>query len=79
MYIDFNNDGFFEIIDYFYDPGGQIEICDLKNNKCTIAKNSNQFIDIGFNHILPSQDGAIMFGGCPNLGDTTFEMGNSRL
>ena len=72
MYADFNKDGFLEIIDYFYDPGGQIEICDLKNNKCTKAKNSNQFIDIGFNHILPSKDGAIIFGGCPNLGDTSF-------
>ena len=30
MYTDFNNDGFLEVIDYFYDPGGQIEICDLK-------------------------------------------------
>ena len=72
MYTDFNKDGFFEIIDYFYDPGGQIEICDLKNNKCTKAKDSNQYIDIGFNHILPSKDGAIIFGGCPNLGDTSF-------
>ena len=67
MYTDFNNDGFLEVIDYFYDPGGQIEICDLKNSKCTKAKNSNQFIEIGFNHILPSRDGAIIFGGCPNL------------
>ena len=72
MYTDFNNDGFLEVIDYFYDPGGQIEICDLKNSKCTKAKNSNQFIEIGFNHILPSKDGAIIFGGCPNLGDTSF-------
>ena len=72
MYADFNNDGFFEIIDYFYDPGPQIEVCDLKTKKCTKSKNANQFIDIGFNHILPSKDGAIMFGGCPNLGDTTF-------
>ena len=31
---DFNNDGFFEIIDYFYDPGLQIEVCDLKTKKC---------------------------------------------
>jgi len=72
MYTDFNGDGFFEVLDYFYDPGGQIEVCDLKTNKCTKVKDSNQFIDIGFNHILPSNDGAIMFGGCPNLGDTTF-------
>jgi hypothetical protein len=72
MYIDFNDDGFFEVIDYFYDPGGQIEVCDLKENKCTKAKNSTQFIEIGFNHIFPSKDGAIMFGGCPNSGDTTF-------
>ncbi len=72
MYTDFNNDGYFEIIDYFYDPGGQIEICDLKTNKCAKSKKANQFVDIGFNHILPSKDGAIMFGGCPNLGDTAF-------
>ena len=72
MYIDFNNDGYFEIIDYYYDPGGQIEICDLKTNKCSKSKKANQYVDIGFNHILPSNNGAIMFGGCPNLGDTTF-------
>jgi hypothetical protein len=59
-------------MDYFYNPGGQIEICDLKTNKCTKSKKVNQYVDIGFNHILPSKDGAIMFGGCPNLGDTTF-------
>jgi hypothetical protein len=72
MYFDFNNDGYHEIMDYFYNPGGQIEICDLKTNKCTKSKKVNQYVDIGFNHILPSKDGAIMFGGCPNLGDTTF-------
>jgi len=72
MYFDFNNDGYFEVLDYFYDPGGQIEICDLKTNKCSKSKKVNQFVDIGFNHLLPSKDGAIMFGGCPNLGDTTF-------
>ena len=44
MYADFNKDGYFEIIDYFYDPGGQIEVCDLKTNKCTKTKNPNQFI-----------------------------------
>tara|TARA_B100000925_G_scaffold21452_1_gene14568 strand:- start:403 stop:1986 length:1584 start_codon:yes stop_codon:yes gene_type:complete len=72
MYFDFNNDGYFEVLDYFYDPGGQIEICDLKTKKCSKSKKANQFVDIGFNHILPSKDGAIIFGGCPNLGDTTF-------
>ena len=72
MYFDFNNDGYHEIMDYFYNPGGQIEICDLKTNKCTKSQKVNQYVDIGFNHILPSKDGAIMFGGCPNLGDTTF-------
>ena len=72
MYADFNGDGYFEIIDYFYDPGGQIEVCDLKKKKCTKVKNSNQNIEIGFNHIIPSKNGAIMFGGCPNLADTTF-------
>ena len=72
MYADFNKDGYFEIIDYFYDPGGQIEVCDLKTNRCTKTKNPNQFIEIGFNHIVPSKDGAIMFGGCPSLADTTF-------
>ena len=46
MYIDFNNDGFFEVIDYFYDPGGQIEICDLKNNKCTKTKNSKDLLTL---------------------------------
>ena len=39
MYIDFNNDGFFEVIDYFYDPGGQIEICDLKKINAQLSKN----------------------------------------
>ena len=72
MYTDFDSDGYFEVIDYFYDPGGQIEVCNLKTNKCTKTKNSNQFIDIGFNHILQSKDGTILFGGCPNLGDTSF-------
>ena len=72
MYTDFDNDGFFEVIDYFYDPGGQIEVCNLKTNKCTKAKNSNQFVDIGFNHVLSSKDETILFGGCPNLGDTSF-------
>ena len=38
MYTDFDNDGFFEVIDYFYDPGGQIEVCNLKTNKCTKQK-----------------------------------------
>jgi len=72
MYADFNKDGYLDIIDYFYDPGGQIEVCDLKTNKCTKVKNSSKFIEIGFNHVIPSKDGVIMFGGCPNLGDTTF-------
>ena len=30
MYTDFDKDGYFEVIDYFYDPGGQIEVCNLK-------------------------------------------------
>ena len=72
MYTDFDKDGYFEVIDYFYDPGGQIEVCNLKTNKCTKTKNSSQFIDIGFNHILKSKDETILFGGCPNLGDTSF-------
>ena len=72
MYTDFDKDGYFEVIDYFYDPGGQIEVCNLKTNKCKKTKNSSQFIDIGFNHILQSKDETILFGGCPNLGDTSF-------
>ena len=72
MYTDFDKDGYFEVIDYFYDPGGQIEVCNLKTNKCTKTKNSSQFIDIGFNHILQSKGETILFGGCPNLGDTSF-------
>ena len=72
MYTDFDKDGYFEVIDYFYDPGGQIEVCNLKTNKCKKTKNSSQFIDIGFNHVLQSKDETILFGGCPNLGDTSF-------
>ena len=73
MYMDFNKDGYFEILDYFYNPGGKkIEICDLKTNKCAKIKNSSKLVDIGFNHIFPSKNGSIMFGGCPGLGDTTF-------
>ena len=74
MYFDFNNDGYFEVLDYFYGEGkpSAIEVCDLKTNKCKISKNASKFVDIGFNHIMPSKDGAIIFGGCPNLGNTTF-------
>jgi len=74
MYFDFNNDGYFEVLDFFYGDGkpSAIEVCDLKTNKCKISKNAGQFIDIGFNHIMPAKDGAIIFGGCPNLGNTTF-------
>ena len=74
MYSDFNDDGYFEVLDYFYGDGkpSAIEVCDLKTNKCKISKNASQFVDIGFNHIIPSKDGAIIFGGCPNLGNTTF-------
>ena len=74
MYFDFNNDGYFEILDYFYGAGKPttIEVCDLKTNKCKISKNASQFVDIGFNHLMPSKDGAIIFGGCPSLGNTTF-------
>jgi len=74
MYFDFNNDGYFEILDYFYGDRkpSALEVCDLKTNKCKISKNAGKFVDIGFNHIMPSKDGAIIFGGCPNLGNTTF-------
>ena len=74
MYFDFNQDGYYEIIDYFYgdQKPGAIEICDMKTNKCRTAKKANNFIDIGFNHILPSKKGAIIFGSCPGLGNTTF-------
>ena len=44
----------------------------MKTNKCRKAKKANNFIDIGFNHILPSKKGAIIFGSCPGLGNTTF-------
>ena len=74
MYLDFNNDGSLEILDYFYGdkkPGG-IEVCEVKTNKCKINKSVNKFVDIGFNHLIPSKNGAIIFGGCPQLGDTTF-------
>jgi len=74
MYFDFNQDGYYEIIDYFYgdQKPGAIEVCDMKNYKCRKAKKANNFIDIGFNHILPSKKGAIIFGSCPGLGNTTF-------
>ena len=49
-----------------------IEVCDMKTNKCRKAKKANNFIDIGFNHILPTEKGAIIFGSCPGLGNTTF-------
>ena len=74
MYFDFNDDGYFEVLDYFYGEvkPSAIEVCDLKTNKCKISKNAGKFVDIGFNHIMSSKDGAIIFGGCPNLGNTTF-------
>ena len=70
MYFDFNQDGYYEIIDYFYgdQKPGAIEVCDMKSSKCRTAKKANNFIDIGFNHILPSKKGAIIFGSCPGLG-----------
>ena len=51
MYFDFNQDGYYEIIDYFYgdQKPGAIEVCDMKTNKCRKAKKANNFIDIGFN------------------------------
>ncbi len=74
MSFDFNKDGFIEIIDYFYGEGkpSAIEICDLKNEKCWLSREIAKFVDIGFNHIFSSKNGAIIFGGCPGLGDTSF-------
>ena len=74
MFLDFDNDGHIEILDYFYGDKKppSIEVCELKTNKCKVATNANKFIDIGFNHLFQSKNGAIIFGGCPNLGNTTF-------
>ena len=73
MSFDFNKDGYVEIIDYFYGEGkpAAVEICDLKNIKCILSEEIGNFVDIGFNHIFPSKNGAIIFGGCPGLGDTS--------
>ena len=38
-----------------------------QNKQMQNFKNASKFVDIGFNHIMPSKDGAIIFGGCPNL------------
>ena len=74
MFLDFDNDGHVEILDYFYryKKPPSIEVCELKTDKCKVASNANKFIDIGFNHLFQSKNGAIIFGGCPNLGNTTF-------
>ena len=67
MYLDFNNDGSLEILDYYYGdkkPGG-IEVCEVKTNKCKINKSVNKFVDIGFNHLLPSKNGAIILRVSP--------------
>ena len=46
MYFDFNKDGHYEIIDYFYgdQKPGAIEVCDIKTNKCRMAKKANNFL-----------------------------------
>ena len=74
MSFDFNQDGYVEIIDYFYGEGkpSGIEVCDLENEKCWLSEEIGEFVDIGFNHIFSSKNGAIIFGGCPGLGDTSF-------
>ena len=74
MYLDFDKDGYIEILDYYYGDKKPpaIELCELKTNKCKVAKNVGKFVDIGFNHLFASKNGSIIFGGCPNLGDTTF-------
>ena len=74
MIHDFDNDQHVEVLDYYYGDNkpGAIEVCELKTNKCKKAKNAGKFIDIGFNHLFSSKKGAILFGGCPNLGNTTF-------
>ena len=63
MYFDFNHDGYFEvlIISTYDGKPSAIEVCDLKTNKCKISKNAGKFVDIGFNHIMSSKDGAIIF------------------
>lgn len=74
MILDFDNDQNVEVLDYFYghNKPGAIEVCEIKTKKCKIAKNANKFVEIGFNHLFSSKKGAIIFGGCPNLGNTTF-------
>jgi hypothetical protein len=74
MYLDFDKDGYVEILDYYYDDKKPpaIEVCELKTDKCKVAKNAGKFVDIGFNHLFASKNSSIIFGGCPNLGNTTF-------
>lgn len=74
MIHDFDNDQNLEVLDYYYGDNkpGAIEVCELKTDKCKKAKNAGKFIDIGFNHLFASKNEAIIFGGCPNLGNTTF-------
>ena len=80
MSFDFNKDGYAEILDYFYGEGkpSAVEICDLKNKKCVLSKKISDFVDIGFNHIFPTKNGGIIFGGCPGLGDTSFCWSNIK-
>ena len=80
MNLDFNKDGYIEIIDYFYGQGepNALEVCDLKNTKCITNKEIGEFVDIGFNHIFPSKNGGTIFGGCPGLGDTSFCWSNIK-
>ena len=74
MYLDLDNDGYLEILDYYYGDKkpAAIEVCEVRTNKCKVSKDAGKFIDIGFNHLIKSKNGSIIFGGCPNLGNTTF-------
>ncbi|MDB3905757.1 hypothetical protein N9354_00415 [Alphaproteobacteria bacterium] len=74
MYLDFDKDGYVEILDYYYGDKKPpaIDVCELKTDKCEVDKNAGKFVDIGFNHLFASKYSSIIFGGCPNLGNTTF-------
>ena len=74
MYLDFDKDGYIEILDYYYGDKKPpaIEVCDLKTDKCKVDKNAGKFVDIGFNNLFATKNSSIIFGGCPNLGNTTF-------
>jgi len=74
MYFDFNQDGYYEIIDYFYgdQKPGAIEVCDMKTKKCRKAKKANHFIDIGFNHIITTKKRSNYFWKLSRFGKYNF-------